>query len=469
MNFKSCFEKVSSCKRIIILSKKRPYFCSIDLTTKRSQKKTTFMKKPPIYTRKEFSWILYDVANSPFVLIMITTMMPVFYKEIAAGDMAAATSTATWGYANSLAALTVGLLSPLLGSFADYPKRKKMFFSFFFLLGIISLCFLLFSKPGAWLYVLVFFILGRIGWSGTDLFYNSFLIDVTSKSRMDTISTAGYAFGYIGSVPPFILFAALVLLYPSEAGYSISMKAAFLTIIIVALWWLLFTFPFFFKVKQRYSLPPSQRPLTDGFSRLYKTIKEIKGNKKLFMFLLAYFFYIDGVDTIISMSMAYGQDINLSTTVLIAVILFIQVLAFPFALLYGILAKKIGARRMIFVGIGVYAIITAVSFFLSEIDNPKNRELMFWLLAFLVATSMGGIQALSRSLFAANIPKEKSAEYFGFYNIFGKFSAVIGPAMLGFVGELFGHSRYGILSLFILFILGWFFLMKAGDLKAEGF
>lgn len=427
------------------------------------------MKKPPIYTRKELSWILYDVANSPFVLIMITTMMPVFYKEVAAGHMSAASSTATWGYANSFAALMVGLLSPLLGSFADYPKRKKVFFSSFFIFSLIGVTFLLFSKPNAWLYVLVFFIIARIGYSGADLFYNSFLIDITSKGRMDKISTAGYAFGYIGSVPPFLLFAALVLLFPSNEGYSISVKAALITMILVSVWWVVFTLPFFFKVKQRYSLPPSQRPLLDGFYRLYKTMKEIKGNKKLFMFLLAYFFYIDGVDTIISMAMAYGQDIQLSTTVLIAVILFIQVLAFPFALLYGILAKKFGAQRMIFVGIGVYAVITGVSFFLSEIEDQKNRELMFWVLAFLVATSMGGIQALSRSLFAANIPKEKSAEYFGFYNIFGKFSAVIGPAMLGFVGELFGHSRYGILSLFILFILGWFFLMKAGDLKAEGF
>lgn len=426
------------------------------------------MKKPPVYTRKEFSWILYDLANSPFVLVMITTMMPVFYKEIAAGQMSATSSTATWGYANSLAALAVGFLSPLLGSFADYPKRKKVFFAFFVILALVALVFLLFSKPGAWLYVLIFFILGRIGFSASDLFYNSFLIDVTSKSRMDKISTAGYAFGYIGSVPIFVAFAALVLLFPSSEGYSISMKAAFITIGMVAIWWVLFTLPFFFKVKQRYSLPPSEHPLTDGFSRLYRTMKEITQNKKLFMFLLAYFFYIDGVDTIISMSMAYGQDIHVSTTVLIGVILFIQVLAFPFALLYGIMAKKIGTRRMIFVGIGVYAVITGISFFLSEIDNPKTRELMFWLLAFLVATSMGGIQALSRSLFAANIPKEKSAEYFGFYNIFGKFSAVVGPALLGFVGELFGHSRYGILSLFTLFILGWFFLMKAGDLKGEG-
>lgn len=423
------------------------------------------MKRIFDYSREELSWILYDVANSAFVLIMITTMMPIFYKEFAAAKMAPETSTATWGYANSFASLVMAFLSPILGTFADYPKRKKMFFLFFWGLGLAATFSLLFSNSGDWFLVLALFAIARIGYAGSDLFYNSFLTDVTEPKRFDMISSAGYAWGYIGSTIPFFGFIALVLYMP-QSQYSIGKAAAMATIALVGLWWMFFSFPMIFKVKQKYALPPSQKPLTEGFLRLKNVVIEIYQNKKLLYFLIAYFFYIDGVDTTITMAVAYGQDVNVSTVTLVAAILFIQVVAFPFALLFGRLAKLKGAKSMIFVGVGVYMVIATLGYFLPDIQNQSTKEVTFWFLAFLVATSMGGVQALSRSLFAANIPKEKSSEYFGFYNIFGRFSLFLGPALMGGFGSMFGHSRYGILSLIILFILGGYFLYKAGDMRA---
>lgn len=425
------------------------------------------MKKPFFYSRKEINWILYDVANSAFVLIMVTTMMPIFYKEFAAASMAAEQSTATWGYANSISAFILAFLSPVLGAFADYPKQKKKFFVTFLSVGIASSLLLVFSQSGAWIYVLTMYILATLGWAGANLFYNSLLVDVTNKKRFDTISSAGFGWGYIGSVIPFLGFVALTLFFPSGKNHSLNIQAVKITIVITTLWWGLFSLPIIFKVRQRFSLPTSRTPVKDSFTRLLNIFSEIQTNKKLMYFLIAYFFYIDGINTIISMSVAYGQDIHVSTTILIAVILVIQVLGFPFSLLFGSLARRVGARAMIFAGIGVYALITLISYFLADIENQNTRELMFWFLAFLISTSQGGVQALSRSVFAANIPKEKASEYFGFYSIFGKFAAILGPALMGITGSLLGHSRYGVLSLSVLFLLGIVFLLKAGKFEAE--
>lgn len=419
-------------------------------------------------TKEEKSWILYDVGNSAFVLIIVTTIMPIFFKDIAAGGMPAAVSTANWGLANSLASLVLALLAPILGSIADYQNLKKRFFIFFLCLGIAATVLLFFSGAGAWFYCLMIFVFSRIGWAGANLFYDSFIVDVTEKKSMDKISARGYAYGYIGSVVPFLMVIAVIFLWNSaDNTAAVPPTPARISFLVVAAWWLLFSIPMLKNVKHKYYIQRGASPVKDGIKKLINTFKEIRKFKQAFIFLIAYFFYIDGVDTIISMAAAYGMDIGLSSTMLIAVILVIQIVAFPFALLFGFLADKYSTRLMLFVGIIIYAFITIIAFFLPDISNLTLRTIAFWGVSLLVGTSQGGIQALSRSYFGKLIPAERSAEFFGFYNIFGKFAAISGPFMLGMVGRLTGHSRYGVLSIMVLFVIGGIFLKAVKEPAAK--
>ncbi|MFC2155695.1 MFS transporter, partial [Acidobacteriota bacterium] len=262
-------------------------------------------------TKEEKSWILYDVGNSAFVLIIVTTIMPIFFKEIASKGIPDAVSTANWGFANSLASLVLAVLAPILGSIADFQYLKKRFFVFFLCVGLIFTLLLTFSGPGAWLYCLLIYIFSRVGWAGANIFYDAFIVDVTDKKRMDMISSRGYAYGYIGSVFPFLIVIAAILLWPggknTAAVHPTPAKIGFL---IVAAWWLLFSLPMLKNVRHKFYLPESASPMKDGFIKLFSTFREIRKFKQAFMFLIAYFFYIDGVDTIISMATAYGMDIG---------------------------------------------------------------------------------------------------------------------------------------------------------------
>jgi UMF1 family MFS transporter len=246
----------------------------------------------------------------------------------------------------------------------------------------------------------------------------------------------------------------------SGTSGAISIESAKIAFVIVALWWLGFSFPILKNVSQVHFIEPVAHPIKDSFIRLLKTFREIQKYKNALLFLIAYFFYIDGVDTIITMATAYGRDIGLGITMLILVVLMIQVVAFPFALVYGKLAKKYSTKAMLFAGIGIYTLITLISFFLPALPTMQMKVLVFWVLAFLVATSQGGIQALSRSYFGKLIPAEHAGEFFGFYNIFGKFAAITGPFLVGLITRVTGHSRFGILSIIVLFIIGGIFLIK---------
>lgn len=409
-------------------------------------------------TREERSWVLYDVGNSAFVLVMVTAIMPIFYKDYAASQFSGAITTAHWGFANSAASLVLALLAPVLGAMADYRLRKKLFFTTFLAIGLLFTLTLTLVEEGQWLVCLALFVIARIGWSGANLFYDSFLVDVTSEERMDSISAKGYGYGYIGSVIPFIMVMALIFWGGMEHGLPIPYaKAGF---VVVTLWWLFLAIPAVKNLQQHHFLPGSNPPLTESFTRLWRTLTEIRKHEQIFLFLLAYFFYIDGVGTIISMSTAYGRDLGFSPTLLIVVLLFIQIVAFPFALLYGRLAQRFTAKRMLLAGIGIYAIVTLLAFLLPSLESEAQKILLFWIIAFLVASAMGGIQALSRSYFGKMIPPEKSAEFFGFYNIFGKFAAICGPFIMGLVGQLTGDSRWGILSIMVLFIIGGAILLR---------
>ncbi len=410
------------------------------------------MKKPGL-TRTELSWMLYDVGNSAFVLVVVTTIMPIFFKDIASAGVPDAVSTANWGFANSFASLILALLAPVMGTFADYKGSKKRFFAFFALMGMAFTLLLPVVGEGDWRMCIFLFVAARVGWAGANIFYDSFIVDVAPPERMDRVSAYGYAFGYIGSVIPFLVIIGLLMSGSGDSPGTLPQGPAKIGFVIVALWWLLFSIPLVKNVRQVHFIPPSSTPVADSFRRLADTFSEIRQHRSVFLFLLAYFLYIDGVDTVISMAAAYGRDIGLGVGLLIAVVLFIQVIAFPFAVLYGRLAERFSAKRMIMAGIFVYCIITLISFLLPSFD-PSVKVALFWVLSFLVGSSMGGIQALSRSYFGKLIPLDRSAEFFGFYNIFGKFATITGPFLMGVVGMATGQSRWGILSILILFVAG---------------
>jgi UMF1 family MFS transporter len=416
------------------------------------------MAEKQLMSREEKSWILYDVANSAFVLIMVTAIMPIYFKDVAAQGLPNAVSTAHWGFANSAAALVLALIAPMLGTLADYKDRKKRFFLLFLSVGLIFTLTLSFINAGQWLLCLVLFVCARIGWAGANIFYDAFLVDVTTRKRMDMISAQGYALGYIGSVIPFIIVIALILSAGIEDGLPV--KEVQLGFVFVAVWWILLSIPTIKNVKQVHFLPVPKSPILSSFQRLANTFRNIRQHRQPFLFLIAYFFYIDGVGTIISMSTAYGRDLGFSITLLIVVLLFIQVVAFPCTLLYGKLSERFATKSLLMTGIIIYCLVTLLAFTLPWISDIKMKTALFWFIAFLVASSMGGLQGLSRSCFGKLIPVEKSAEFFGFYNVFGKFAAITGPFLMGLITRLTGDTRWGILSILVLFLAGAYFLNK---------
>lgn len=411
-------------------------------------------------TKQEKSWVFYDWANSAYSILITTAIFPLYFKAAAKeAGIAASTSTAYWGYANSLATLLISLCAPILGSIADFKGFKKRFFTFFFALGIIFTLLLAVVPSNQWLILLICYMVTVIGFGGTNIFYDAFLVDVTTEDRMNQVSSKGYAMGYIGSTIPFILGIALIIL--SQQGIlpisvTVASQAAFA---ITALWWGLFTIPMLKNVKQIYYKERVSNPVTNGFRQLFLTFKKIRLFRPLFLFLVAYFFYIDGVNTIITMSTAYGSDLGISSTNLLIILFATQVVAAPFAVLYGKLADRFKGKTMLLVGIFVYIVICFYAYFL-------KTTLDFWILAMLVASSQGGIQALSRSYFAKLVPKESANEFFGFYSIFYKFAAILGPFLVGFTAQITRNTNSGVFSLIVLFIIGGLLLIRVPEHEA---
>lgn len=403
-------------------------------------------------SKKERSWILYDWANSAYSMTVTSAILPIYFSSmVTAAGHSGETATVFWGYTNSIASILVALLSPILGGLADHMGMKKKLFTIFSFIGIFFTAALALIPFGVWVPLMITYVLTVLGFSLGNVFYDSFLTDVTTEERMDKISTMGFAFGYIGSTIPFIICMAFVVLAQMELIPISVVTASKISFVLTAIWWLVFTLPMYKDVEQVHGIS-GEYSLTDSIRNLGRSFNKIRKNKRVFYFLLAYFFYIDGVDTIIKMATSYGTALGLSSTVLLLVLLFTQFVAFPFSILYGKMAGKYGAKTMIYVGVFVYTIICIYAYFIkSEID--------FWVLAFLVGTSQGGIQAISRSYFASMIPKENSNEYFGFYNIFGKFAAIMGPALISFTTQITGDVRNGVFSLIVLFIIGIAFLI----------
>jgi len=400
------------------------------------------------FTKAENGWMLYDWANSAYSLIVYTAIFPIFYKaEATAAGVSSVQSTAYLGYTIAISTFLLAMLSPILGTIADYDGMKMRFFTFFFVVGIVSTGMLAFIPEGQWMLLLIVYTISALGFAGSNIFYDAFLVDVTDEKRMDTVSARGFGIGYIGSTIPFILSIAIIMLaqkgiIPLAAG-----TASKISFFITALWWGIFTIPMFRHVRQMYSIPREANPIAKSFRRLDKTFREARAYKPLFLFLLAYFFYIDGVGTIIKMSTAYGTDLGIDATTLLIILFVTQLVAAPFAILYGKLSQRFTGKKMLYAGIVVYIGVCIYAMFMKTAVD-------FWILAMLVATSQGGIQALSRSYFAKLIPKENANEFFGFYNIFGKFAAVMGPLLLAATAQWTESTSAGVFSLIILFVIG---------------
>ena len=397
------------------------------------------------YTKEEKSWIFYDWANSAFSAIVAAIILPVFFKSMAeSGGVSAVDATAYWGYATSVGTLICAVLAPFLGTLGDFRGMKKKLFTAFMLLGVIS-TFLL-ALTNSWQGLLLFYVLGTLGFSGSCIYYDSFLLDVTDVSRMDRVSSVGYGLGYIGGSTIPLVVSLVLIQFGSGFGIP-TMLATKFSFILTAVWWLVFTIPMLRHVQQKHAIEPDRDMFAHTLRNMKDTLSMIVKNRSILFFVIAYFFYIDGVGTIIHMATVFGSSCGLDSMDLMVVLLVVQIVAFPFAILYGRLADKFGSRRMILFGIATYIVVCMLGFNLKEMKD-------FLLLAVLVGTAQGGIQALSRSFYGKLVPAEHASEYFGFFDVFGKFSAVIGPALFGVVAQLTGVTNYGALAVMFMFILG---------------
>ncbi len=415
-------------------------------------------KREPTVTKEERSWILYDCANSAQTLIVTTAILPIFFKSFAAQGMAAEQSTFFWGVGNTIAMIVVAIMSPILGALADHRGFKKRLFMVFLAIGLMATAALPLVGQGQWVFCLFLFGISTIGFYGAVVFYDSFLVDVASKDRMDWISSNGFAWGYVASTIPYILCMYLITNF-KPLGFSSTLEPTRLSFVITALWWFLLSIPMLLFVKQLHFVPQNANPVRESLSRLLDTLKNLKRYKALFGFLIAYFLYIDGVHTIYKMAVAFGMDIGIDDKKLLVILLVTQIVAFPCAILFGYLAKYVGAKRMVLIGIGMYFLVTSLAYFIREVWH-------FWVLGMMIAFAQGGIQSLSRSMFAKLVPPENAAQFFGFYDIFGKFATILGPVMVGGIGWATGDTRMGVFSLIILFAAGGLLLMRVDENKS---
>ncbi len=401
-------------------------------------------------TALEKKWVLYDVGNSAFVLLA-STIIPIYYKNLAsAAGISGADSTAYLSYATSLVTIIVAVLGPVLGTLADTRGFKKPVFTLFLMMGVIGCAGL--ALPKTWIVFLAVFVVAKVGLNASLIFYDAMLNDVTTDERMDLVSAQGYAWGYIGSCIPFV-FSLVFVLFSENIGISMG-TAMLLAFLINALWWLLVTLPLLKSYQQKYYVELSAHPVKDSFGRLKRVFREICAQKHIFYFLLAFFFYIDGVYTIIDMATSYGKDVGISDTNLLLALLLTQIVAFPCSILFGRLSARVTNVRLIEISIlGYFAIV------LFALQLDKTWE--FWFLAVCVAVFQGGIQSLSRSYYSRIIPKEKSAEYFGFFDIFGKGAAFFGTLLMGVSTQLFNTSKAGVAMLGLMFLLGFVLFKRA--------
>ncbi len=407
-------------------------------------------------TSLEKKWVLYDVGNSAFTM-MVSTIFPIYFNFLAGNaGISDVDYLAYWGYATSICTLLVAILGPTLGAVADTKNFKKTIFCIAMGVGVFG-CILL-GFLSSWIWFLGVFILAKTGYSASLVFYDAMLTDVTEPDRMDTVSSHGYAWGYIGSCIPFVACLGIVL-----GGGSLGMDmqtSMILAFIITALWWLFSSVPLLRSYRQRYFSEAGGHVVRNSFKRLGRTFAELVKQKHIFVFLLAFFFYIDGVYTVIDMATAYGQALGLDSTGLLLALLVTQIVAFPSVLIFSRIIKNISPEKIITVCIAAYFCIAVYAYWLdSQID--------FWILAVLVGMFQGTIQALSRSYFAKIIPAEKSGEYFGIYDICGKGASVLGTALVSFLSQVTGSINIGVSALSVMFLIGLVLFQFSAKLNSE--
>lgn len=401
-------------------------------------------------TKVEKSWIMYDVGNSALVLLA-TSVIPIYFKSLADGPALVA-----WSYGETIASLVIALLMPVLGSIADMQGMKKKFVVGTVATGVVATVAM--GLPASAMAFLVIYVVSSVMLNSSIVFYDALLVDATTDERMDEVSSQGYAWGYIGSVVPFIACLAVVLMHEK---LGLTLQAAMqISFAITAAWWVAFTIPLLRNVEQTHFKPLEDHALSKAITGVGATLVRIWRDETLRNYLIAYFFYIDGVHTIIKLSTSYGSDLGIEGTQLVLALLVTQFVAFPSAIAYGKLGTRLGTKRMLLVGIAGYTFITCfAAFFLRSAAE-------FWFLAIMVGLFQGGIQALSRSEFGKLCPKEHANEYFGFFDIFGKYAAIMGTFIVGTMTALTGNGSLGVFSIVILFVVGFVMMLKVPERRA---
>ena len=423
------------------------------------------MEAEILHKRAIQAWTMYDWANSAFVTTIMAAVLPVYYASVAAADLAPNVATSYWAFTTSISALLAAMLSPLLGTMADFSASKKKFLTIFMLIGVTFTALLFLVNTGDWLMASIFFIFANIGFAGSLVYYDGLLPHVARPEEVDQVSSRGYAMGYIGGGILLAINLAMIMVvpgfFPAERESEITSLMTRLSFVSVALWWFIFTLPLLLRVREPARRLQVGEEMDSAFSaslkRLRKTFKEIRLYRDLSMALLAFWVYTNGIGTIITMATIYGAEIGISQTTLIGTLLMVQFLAAPFAILFGRISKKLGVKRSIYLTLSIYTLIACSGYFL-------QAEWQFWALGAAVATVQGGSQALSRSLISRLIPPSKSAEFFSFFSVFEKFASILGPLVFGWVSLIMGASRLSIVSLIIFFIIG-MFLLRGVDVE----
>lgn len=403
--------------------------------------------------RPILAWAFYDWANSAFSLLVVTAFVPLMLGGFWNDGAASPLTTFRLGVGNGIASAVVVLLAPLLGAMTDRAGRRKPWLAAFTALGVLATVGLAAVGPGGWPLAMVCFVLGSIGFFAANSLYDALLIDVSPPASYDRVSALGYALGYLGSALLFVLSIAM-LVRPERFGFASAVASIRFSFLLVALWWAVFTLPLLFWVRERSTeRAPVSGGLRAGFRQLYRTVQAVRGQPELLRFLIAYWLYIDGVYTIIKMAVDYGLSQGLSSTDVTGAIMLTNFIGFPAAIGFGMLGDRLGAHRGIYLALAIYIVATTAAVFLRTATD-------FYVLAITIGLVQGGVQSLSRSLYARLIPAESRGEYFGFYNMMGKFSSIVGPVLAGTAALLSGSQRIGILSILLLFAAGLWLLSR---------
>jgi UMF1 family MFS transporter len=404
------------------------------------------------------AWTMYDWANSAFATTIMAAVFPVYYATLGMASESGAIMTSRWGFTTALGALIAAVISPILGAVADFSGSKKKFLTIFMLLGAVSTALLFLpNQPGDWLFASIIFIFANIGFAGSLVYYDALLPHVARADEIDQVSSRGYMMGYLGGGVLLAVNLVMIMVLPAIFPALDTGLMTRLSFVTVAVWWFVFSIPLLIRVKEPTRKievgEENLRPIQASFTRLVKTFKDLKKYRDLSMGLLAFWIYANGIGTIITMSTIYGKELNFSDITLIGTLLMVQILAAPFAYLFGWLAKKIGTKKAIYLSLTIYSLIAIGGYFM-------YHEWQFWVLGAAVATVQGGSQALSRSMIGRMMPKSKSAEFYGFFSVFEKFASILGPAIFGVVSRIMNESRLSIASLIVFFLVGFYVLTK---------